>query len=155
MNRKILTLCIVHDREQVLLGLKKRGFGAGRWNGFGGKVEPGESVEDAARREIWEEAGIKVAGIEKAGHIEFEFIGEPSILEVHIFRAVSFEGEPAESEEMRPQWFHINDIPFDRMWPDDRYWFPMFLAGQRFKGKFVFMGQDNIIEHNLEEIKQA
>lgn len=148
--KKVLTLCIIHNHPQILLGMKKRGFGAGRWNGFGGKVEPGESIEDAARRELWEEAGIKAVGIEKMGQIEFEFKGDPVALEVHIFKAGNFEGQPAESEEMKPQWFHVNDVPLDSMWPDDKYWLPLFLEGKKFKGRFVFEGQDKIIDHKLE-----
>ena len=157
---KKLTLCIIHqpfDEAQgrlprVLLGMKKRGFGMGRWNGFGGKVEPGEAIEDAAKRELWEEAGIKVSGVSKVGHIEFEFIGEPEIMEVNVFKADKFDGEPTESEEMKPQWFHVDEIPFDQMWPDDKYWFPHFLAGKKFKGKFVFEGHNKIIDHKLELI---
>lgn len=146
------TLCIIHNHPKILLGMKKRGFGAGRWNGFGGKVEPGETVEDAAKREIFEEAGIKVNNIEKVGKIDFEFIGEPDILEVNIFKAGDFEGKPLESDEMKPQWFHINEIPLDRMWPDDRYWFPLFLDGKKFQGKFVFEGQDTILKYELKLI---
>lgn len=157
---KKLTLCIVHepfDKAQggsprVLLGMKKRGFGAGRWNGFGGKVELGETIEDAAKREVLEEAGIKVINLEKMGELEFEFIGDSQALEVHIFKVSSFVGNPIESDEMRPQWFHKDEIPFDQMWPDDKHWFPLFLAGKKFKGKFVFEGQDKILEHKLELI---
>ena len=130
--------------------MKKRGFGAGRWNGFGGKVEAGETLEDATKRELLEEAGISVASLDKVGHIEFEFASDPDILEVNIFRADNFEGEPIESEEMKPQWFHVDKIPFDKMWPDDKYWMPLFLAGKKFKGRFVFEGQDKILEHKLE-----
>ena len=53
MNRppnKLLTLLFVLKPGQVLLGLKKRGFGEGRWNGFGGKVQPDEAIEEAAIR---------------------------------------------------------------------------------------------------------
>lgn len=159
--KKVLTLCIVHNHPMVLLGMKKRGmgagfsqdkqgFGMGVWNGFGGKIEPGETIEDAARREVLEEAGLKVSNLEKMGTIDFEFIGDPQNLEVHIFKISNFEGEPKEGDEMKPQWFHINDIPFDKMWPDDKYWLPLFLEGKKFKARFVFMGQDNIIEHKLE-----
>lgn len=157
---KILTLCIIHKpfgdaqdgHPKILLGIKKRGFGAGRWNGFGGKVELGETIENAAKREIWEEAGIKVTDVESMGKINFEFINEPDLLEVNIFKAINFEGEPAESEEMKPQWFHVDEIPFDQMWPDDRHWLPLFLAGKKFQGKFIFEGHDRIIEHKLELI---
>jgi len=50
LGNKILTLAFVRTQQQILLGFKKRGFGTGHWNGFGGKVETGETIEDAARR---------------------------------------------------------------------------------------------------------
>lgn len=149
MPRKLLTLCLVVRDGEVLLGMKKRGFGAGRWNGFGGKVEAGETVEDAARRELREEAGITVPSLEAAGELLFTFEGDPVALEVHVFRATSFEGVPEETEEMRPRWFAFRAIPFDEMWPDDRHWFPLFLAGRRFSGAFAFRGQDVIVSHEL------
>lgn len=150
--KKQLTLCIVHQHPKVLLGMKKRGFGAGRWNGFGGKVEKGETIEDAAKRELLEEAGIQVSNVDKVGIIEFEFKGNPEILEVHIFRANDFKGEPKESEEMKPQWYHVDDIPFDVMWPDDIHWIPLFLNNKKFKGKFLFGEKDVILEKELVEI---
>lgn len=152
--KKILTLCIVYRYPKILLGMKKRGFGAGRWNGFGGKVSAGETIENAAKREIQEESGIEVRDLEKVGIIDFEFKGNPEILQVHIFRSYNFSGEPAESEEMKPQWFHINEIPFDKMWPDDKYWIPLFLSRKKFKGNFVFGELDVIIEQKLVEVKE-
>jgi 8-oxo-dGTP diphosphatase/2-hydroxy-dATP diphosphatase len=118
--------------------MKKRGFGAGRWNGFGGKVEEGESIEEAAVREVKEEAGIEVSDLNKVGIIEFEFKDGSKTLEVHIFKAGNFSGEPIESEEMKPEWFYIDEIPFMDMWPDDIHWIPLFLKGKKFKGKFIF-----------------
>lgn len=126
-KKKILTLCVIHQHPKILLGMKKRGFGAGRWNSFGGKVSKGETIEEAAKREIYEEAGIEINDLERYGIIEFEFQGNPEILEVHIFKAENFYGEPIESEEMKPQWFHVNEIPQEKMWPDDKYWLPLFL----------------------------
>lgn len=151
--RKVMTLCVIHQHPNVLLGMKKRGFGAGRWNGFGGKVAPGETLLDAARREVKEEAGVEVDALKPVGVIEFVFQGSPDVLEVHIFRAEHFRGEPTESEEMRPQWFSTDAIPFDEMWPDDRYWFPLFLSGKKFKGKFLFGAEDRIIENELVEVE--
>ena len=152
--KKLLTLCIIHQHPQVLLGMKKRGFGAGRWNGFGGKVSPGEAIEDAAKRELHEEAGIKIGDLHKVGILEFEFQGNPEILEVHIFRVEHFSGKPTESEEMKPQWFHVDEIPFDIMWPDDKHWFPLFLNGKKFTGKFLFGDGDVILSQALTETKK-
>ena len=152
--KKILTLCIIYQHPKILLGMKKRGFGAGRWNGFGGKVQEGETIVEAAKREILEEAGIEVGDIEKMGMIDFEFCGNPEILEVHVFRAKDFSGIPAESEEMKPQWFYIDEIPFNSMWSDDQYWFPLLLQDKKFQGKFFLDKSDKILEMNLAEVKE-
>jgi 8-oxo-dGTP diphosphatase/2-hydroxy-dATP diphosphatase len=137
-NKKILTLCMVATDTHVLLGMKKRGFGAGRWNGFGGKVEAGESIEQAAVREVEEEVALTPTAMGKVGILEFSFESEPDVLEVHIFKVTSFSGEPQESEEMKPQWFAWNDVPFAEMWVDDEHWFPYLKKGERFKGSFLF-----------------
>ena len=147
--KKILTLCVIHKNDQVLLGFKKKGFGAGRWNGFGGKVEDGETIEEAARREVFEEAGVVVKDIGKVGTMEFSFKDKPEVLEVHLFRASDFDGEPVEGEEMRPKWFHVDELPFDKMWPDDKYWYPLFLENKKFDGKFFFKDLDSLIEYKL------
>lgn len=152
--KKLLTLCIIHQHPNVLLGMKKRGFGAGRWNGFGGKVSLGETIEDAARREMKEEAGIDIKNFNKVGIIEFEFQGNPEILEVHIFKAEDFEGDVSESEEMKPQWFSIDEIPFMEMWPDDIHWMPLFFTGKKFKGKFLFGKSDVILNKELTEVEE-
>ncbi len=148
-KKKILTLCLVHEHPRILLGMKKRGFGAGRWNGFGGKLMEGESIEDAARREMKEEAGIDIYALEEKGVIEFEFKGNPEILEVHVFKVTGYDGEPSESEEMRPQWFDVGEIPFKDMWKDDVYWMPLFLKGHSFKGRFLFDDKDEVLEHEV------
>uniref|UniRef100_A0A8C4TFI2 Oxidized purine nucleoside triphosphate hydrolase n=1 Tax=Erpetoichthys calabaricus TaxID=27687 RepID=A0A8C4TFI2_ERPCA len=97
-TNKLLTLVLVVQPGRVLLGMKKRGFGAGRWNGFGGKVQPGETIEQAAKRELFEESSLTCDTLEKIGQIKFEFVGETEIMDVHIFRADTYQGEPAESE---------------------------------------------------------
>lgn len=132
--------------------MKKRGFGAGRWNGFGGKIKNGEEVELAVKRELKEEVGIIVKQIEKVGVIEFQFQGNPEILEVHLYKTAQFTGKPRESEEMLPKWFDIEEIPFQQMWPDDKYWFPLLLEGKKFKGRFFFDGLDNILQYKLSEV---
>lgn len=137
-NKKLLTLCLIHDKTKILLGMKKKGFGIGSWNGFGGKVEENESIEEAAKRELREESGLEAVDITKRGIIEFEFENDPKILEVHIFYVGKFEGEPKESDEMKPQWFNVDEIPYEQMWTDDAHWMPIFLKGKKFKGKFLF-----------------
>ncbi|EFX75101.1 hypothetical protein DAPPUDRAFT_306869 [Daphnia pulex] len=154
MNRKVLTLVLIRKLNEVLLGYKKRGFGVNKWNGFGGKVEAKEGIYEAAARELREECGLVVlpVNLEKIGLINFEFVGDPLILEVHVFTSTKYEGHPFETEEMLPKWFHVTDIPFDDMWVDDKLWFPLFLSGKKFKGYFLFQGHDVILKHNLENI---
>jgi 8-oxo-dGTP diphosphatase/2-hydroxy-dATP diphosphatase len=136
--KKIQTVCIIKKDSKILLGLKKRGFGMGRWNGFGGKVEEGETIEKSVKRETKEEAEIEITNLEKIGIIDFKFEDSAREVEVHFFKADIEKGEPTETEEMKPEWFDIENIPYSRMWPDDRYWIPMFLAGKKFRGRFLF-----------------
>lgn len=149
---KVLTLGLIHQPPKILLGFKKRGFGRDRWNGFGGKLKAGESLEDGLKREIAEEAGIIVDNAVKMGIIEFEFLDNPEILQVHIYKATLFTGEIAESEEMKPQWFNEAEIPYGQMWPDDIYWLPLFLRNKKFKGKFLFGENDAILKKYLAEV---
>lgn len=152
-NKKLLTLCIIHQDTKILLGMKKIGFGAGRWNGFGGKVEPGETIEAAAAREVREEAGIEVVDMRKAGILEFEFEHDPKILEVHIFNAMTFSGELVESDEMKSEWFDIDKIPYGKMWSDDRFWLPLLLQGKKFTGKFLF-DKPSTAEYSAKILKE-
>lgn len=136
---KILTIVLVLKEEKVLLGLKKRGFGEGRWNGFGGKVEGGETILEAAKRELREEAGIEAGELDKVGLLDFSFESDTELkLKVHVFVTSSYTGEISESEEMRPQWFDYTDIPYDEMWPDDAFWLPLVLEGKLIEGSFHF-----------------
>lgn len=141
---KQLTLVLIHTDERVLLGLKKRGFGAGRWNGFGGKVEAGESALQAAHREFTEETGAHASSLEPAGSLRFHFVGDPVVLRCHLFRGSAIKGEPKETEEMRPAWFSHSEVPYDIMWPDDRHWLPAFLDGKRIVGEFHFQDQNTL-----------
>lgn len=150
MSTKILTLVIIEQEGQVLLGMKKRGFGAGRWNGFGGKVQDGETIEEAAKREALEECGLVVEKLEKRGELTFEFQGNPELHEVHIFKAIKWTGQWCETEEMQPKWFTFAQIPYNDMWPDDKYWFPIFLEGNTFRGNFTFGEGDTILRQDLQ-----
>lgn len=148
--KKAYSLVVVPQSNRILLGFKKRGFGQGRWNGFGGKPEAGETMEQCARRELLEEAGLEAKVIAQFGVINFEFVGVEEWMEVHVFRVDAFEGEPIESDEMRPQWFPLTDIPFDKMWPDDVVWLPQLLRGNKFNAYYKFLGHDKIVEEKFE-----
>ena len=153
---KQTTLCLIHQDGKVLLGMKKRGFGQGRWNGFGGKLNPEETIEQAAKRELKEESGIHAHEIEKKGIIKFEFQENEENIEMHIFHVTKFEGEPIETEEMKPQWFEQEKIPYKEMWSDDKLWIPLFLDGKKFKGNFLFGTEEtnNMIKSELVEVME-
>ncbi|MEW5873109.1 MAG: 8-oxo-dGTP diphosphatase [Chloroflexota bacterium] len=142
------TLCLLLRGEppaEVLLGYKKVGFGQGRYTGFGGKLEAGEILAQAAQREMLEESGVSVAlaDLDYAAQLDFIFPFRPGWSQsVHVFLARAWSGEPQESDEMRPRWFEVAQIPYDQMWADGRHWLPPLLAGRRIWGRFVFE-QDN------------
>lgn len=114
MAKKILTLSIVHEHPRILLAMKKRGFGAGKWNGLSGKVEEGETIEDAARREAKEEGGIDIGEMEKVGVVDFEFRGDPKILEVHIFKVARLSAIPSRQTRCGRSGFILTKFPTTR-----------------------------------------
>ena len=155
MEKKIMTLCIIYEHPRVLLAMKKRGFGEGRYNGYGGKLEEGETIEEAARREVKEEIGVEVSELEKLGILQFSFQDNADkIFDVHHFRVTQYSGEPRETEEMKPEWFNVNNIPYERMWPDDKYWMPLFFQGKKFQGRCHFKDKDTILENNIREVEE-
>ena len=134
----------------VCLAMKKRGFGVGRWNGVGGKTNEGETIEDAVRREAHEEIGIVVTEMKKVAELTFMFPAKPEWNQlVHVYTSVAWEDAPAESEEMRPQWFALDAIPFKDMWPDDIFWLPKVLNGNLVKASFSFGEKDFILEQSV------
>ena len=138
------------EEDRILLGYKKRGFGGNRWNGFGGKVEEGESIEEAAKREALEECSLEILSLEKRAIHTFSFQDKEDILEVHTFWVNRWIGEPQETEEMRPQWFAHKDIPYPAMWPDDEIWLPDFLEGKYLKTKFLFGENDCVLQYDVQ-----
>lgn len=148
-----VTLCLLVREGEVCLGQKKRGFGEGKWNGFGGKVD-GESVEDAAKRELLEEAGVEARVLEKVGEFEFWYEDMPEWHQrMHIFLIRSWEGEPQETEEMKPQWFMHADIPYESTWADDAIWLPRILQGEKLQGTFRFTEKGTTIRsHELRSL---
>jgi len=156
MSLKQTTLCLLVKDGKILLAMKKRGFGNGKWNGYGGKPQEGEDLVVCAVREMEEEIGIKASAsdLERLGRMEFYFAHNPDWnQEVNLFRVNEWKGEPLETDEMRPQWFSISEIPFERMWLEDKHWMPLFLAGKRFEGEFYYNKDGTAIEKfDLREI---
>ncbi len=142
------TLCFVfrdQPRPAVLLGYKKRGFGMGKYDGFGGKLKDGEALLDAAQRELQEESGLLVdlPDLTPQGKITFVFPNKPVWdQEVHLFVAQKWTGTPAESEEMKPQWFDLDDLPLHSMWDDSQFWISYILRRQSIEALFT-MNDDN------------
>jgi|EP00945_MAST-04E_sp_MAST-4E-sp1_P002470 ADP-ribose pyrophosphatase YjhB (NUDIX family) len=156
--RKVSTLVLVQkkQKQQILLGMKKRGFGVGKWNGFGGKVEAGESVFEGAIREIQEEAFITPVGMRQAGLLAFDFPdGSCKPLLVHVFKATEYEGEISESEEMKPAWFANDAVPFEEMWEDDKLWFPYMFEDRPFVGRFTFKDLHTMVKHDIKELGEG
>ncbi|HEY4523988.1 MAG TPA: 8-oxo-dGTP diphosphatase [Candidatus Paceibacterota bacterium] len=153
---KNTTLCFLVKENKVLLAMKKRGFGAGKWNGVGGKITEGEDIKDATIREANEEIGVTInaADLKNHGSIKFSFENNPDWnQEVHIFITEKWEGEPAESEEMKPQWYLHSDLPFSEMWLDDPYWLPKVLAGKKVEGEFFFNNNGSeILKFDVREM---
>jgi len=143
------TLCFVFEDDKVLLIEKKRGVGEDLFNGPGGKVEENESPRECAIRETKEEVNIKPHNLEKIGEIEFIF-GEKPFMFVHVFKTEKYTGKPRESEEARPEWFKTSQLPFEEMWPDDKYWIPKMLNEEKFEARFYFdKDGDEIINHSF------
>ncbi|SDQ38737.1 8-oxo-dGTP diphosphatase [Natronobacterium texcoconense] len=140
----------------VLLIEKRRGLGEGWYNGPGGKLEDGETPRECAVRETREEVGLEIdpESLEKAGELTFLLDGEVHIV-CHVYRTEEFSGEPTPSEEARPEWFAVEDVPYDQMWEDDRLWLPGVLDGKTVVGEFSFEGGEPLDEaeftgHDLE-----
>lgn len=151
--RKILTLAIVVRDGRVCLGHKKRGFGRGWYNGFGGKVRHGEDVLAAAKRELDEEAGVSATVWEPRGTLTFTFKGQPDELMVHLFTVSDLTGEPVETGEMRPEWFAVGEVPYHQMWPADRHWMPIVLAGSSVRASFHYDGAgQQLVRQQVEEV---
>lgn len=146
---KITALVFVRKGDQVLLGMKKRGFGEGRWNGFGGKLQPGESAIEAAKRELEEESGLIGETFEECAHLFFDFEATPDTIECTVFFCDKFSGEPIETDEMRPQWYPIDSLPFGTMWSDDRYWVPQVFSGEKLDATFHFKDFVKIRDYSI------
>ena len=150
------TLCTIIRDRRILLQKKASGrFGEGKWNGAGGKLRPGETPEECARREVREETGLHVRSLRLHGALRHYFGGrdKPDWI-VYQFSVADFEGEPRESDEGALRWFPIGEIPYGEMWQDDERWLPLLLDGKDFEGDFYFNEDGTaLLDHNLTVVE--
>ncbi len=144
----LATLLFIVQGENVLLIRKKRGLGAGKINGPGGKIDPGETPLRCAVREIQEELVINTLDPVHHGEVRFQFIDGYSV-HVHVYVATEFTGTPTETDEALPLWFDKKDIPYEEMWADDVIWLPRVLNGETVNGRFLF-DEDVLLEHEVQ-----
>ncbi len=141
--------------QNIVLAMKKRGFGMNKWNGVGGKVEPGETIEQSAIRETEEEISVIIKDIVKVAELTFYFSENPDWDKVvYVYFAENWEGEPIESEEMKPQWYTVDSIPYENMWPDDIFWLPEVIKGQKLKASFTLDSHDTILEQHIDIVDE-
>lgn len=140
MKTQLTTLLLIIQDNNILLAEKKRGFGAGKYNGIGGKVEPNETIEEAMIRETQEEIGVTPINYKKQATITFdEWVnGEEKQVIMSVFVAKDYIGKIIETEEMKPMWFETNNIPYEKMFEDDKTWLPEILKGNSLNASFVF-----------------
>ncbi|MFK7958025.1 MAG: 8-oxo-dGTP diphosphatase [Lysobacterales bacterium] len=142
------TLLFVVRDGQILLIRKKRGLGAGKINGPGGKLDPGETPEACAIRECQEELHITPLEPQYVGQHLFQFVDGYSI-HVWVYMCSGYEGEATETDEAIPLWFPLDEIPYDEMWEDDRLWLPLMLDGKSFLARYIF-DDDAMVDHHIE-----
>lgn len=141
-------LCFIVKDGRVLLIHKKRGLGAGKVNGPGGKLEPGETARDAAIREVREEIGVTPLHLENRGVLHFQFT-DGYALHCTVFVARDLEGELIETDEAKAFWCDVDAVPYAEMWEDDQHWLPQVLDGKSFTAWFVF-DKDRMLEKRVE-----
>lgn len=144
------TLLFVRRDGQVLLIRKKRGLGAGKINGPGGRLDAGETPLACAIREVQEELRVTPIDVRLGGELAFQFVDGYALF-VSVFSADGCDGEPQETDEAAPIWMPFDAIPFDEMWADDRLWFSHLLNDRFFRGQFLFDG-DTLLGQALDVI---
>ena len=144
---EVATLMFVIQEGSVLLIRKKRGLGAGKINGPGGRLEGNETPKECAIRETQEELLINPINVRSAGELFFHAEDMPRV-HGHVFVATDFEGTPSETDEAIPHWFLFDNIPFDEMWDDDRLWLPRVLKGESVRGYFTFI-EETLLDHEI------
>ncbi|PIZ51557.1 NUDIX hydrolase [Candidatus Woesearchaeota archaeon CG_4_10_14_0_2_um_filter_33_13] len=150
----LATLCYIKKDNQLLLQRKtKELFGGDKYNAPGGKLMEQEDPEQGVIREVEEETGLKVFNLINQGILHFYDGDESSpAWSVHLFSTEQFQGElKTKVREGTHEWINFNDIPYSKMWEDDKYFLSTVLEGKHVVGHFYFeKGFGPIYKHTLE-----
>ena len=150
-ERAVIVYIVDKNQNKVLLIHKKSGLGEGKINAPGGRIEKGERSIATAVRECQEEVSLTPLNPEKRVELHFQFTSGFSIFG-EVFFTDAWEGEMAESDEAKPFWCDLDNIPWEQMWEDDKLWLPRAMAGERLRGYFVFE-EDKMLWEKLEEVE--
>ncbi len=147
----------VREDGKILLGRKRRGMGYGKWNGFGGKIEEGETMRECVARELFEECGLIVppSSLEMAGDLYFHQPSDPRWSHAGIvYFAKGWQGTPHLSDEMEPRWFDPSEFPYDEMWMADKVWLPLLLSGKKIRG-IIYFAEDGetVYDYDFQEME--
>ena len=147
----------VRQDGSILLGRKKRGMGEGKWNGFGGKIEEGETMRQCGARELFEECGLAALpeDLEMVGDLYFHQPSKPEWSHGGIvYLARRWEGAPSLSDEMEPRWFMPENFPYEEMWMADKVWLPLIFSGRKIRGTIYFAEDgETVYDYDFQEMK--
>lgn len=152
-------VCYFMQGDKVLLGLRKRvslGLGENLISGIGGKVGDTEELqketpEAALEREVFEEIKVRIKRYRKVGRVRFIFPHKPKWnQDVTAYIVEGWEGNPEETDDIKPEWFSISELPSSRMWDDNQYWVPLVLAGRVVDATFLFDENSKVKEHVIK-----
>lgn len=147
------TLWIMIKDWKIFLGEKKRWFGKWVLNWIWWKQEWNESTEECMIREANEEIWINISDIHQVALLHFYFDEKPEWnMDVHIFFINDYSLEIIETDEIKPMWFDIDNIPYDKMWADDIYWLPRVLAGEKNIEYNFYFDKDNWKMRDFQKI---
>jgi 8-oxo-dGTP diphosphatase len=138
---KLATLIYIRQNSKTLMvyrNKKPNDMHMGKWNGMGGKLEPGESPEECAVREALEETGLELYDPRLAGFITFPAFDDFEDWYVFIFTATRFSGELIDSPEGHLAWIPDNELLDLNLWDGDRVFLKWVLEERFFSAKFEY-----------------